>query len=119
MTNDDAGLRGPWSRSGLVDAEREVDTVSTMKEPKRTKLRDAGKLYVWTYLESSRSYAGWHLHADPIACARISEMLEGLERGSLRAPQVLAVSPVIARVLGGPKQRQCEGAIREGTSSAY
>src|SRR4051812_26230183 len=43
MTNDDAGLRGPWSRSGLVDAEREVDTVSTMKEPKRTKLRDAGK----------------------------------------------------------------------------
>src|SRR5207248_1345993 len=83
-------------------------TVTTMKDLKRKKPRGAGKLYVWMYLESSRSYAGWHLHAEPVACARISEALEGLERGSLRPPRVVEVSPVTASVLAVPKNRRAK-----------
>jgi len=72
------------------------------------KANDTGKLYVWTYLESTKSYAGWHLNADRVACARLSEVIEGLSAGSLRAPQVFPVSPVTAAVLAVPNNRRAK-----------
>jgi len=68
----------------------------------------AGKLYVWTYPESTKSYAGWHLNADHVACASVSEVIAGLATGSLRAPQAFAVSPVTPAVLAVPNNRRAK-----------
>jgi len=73
-----------------------------------TRRNNDGKLYVWTYLESTKSYAGWHLNADRIACARLSEVIAGLSAGSLRAPQLFPVSPVTAAVLAVPNNRRAK-----------
>jgi hypothetical protein len=35
----------------------------------------------------SKSYAGWHLTADGIECARLSDAIKGLSTGSLSEPQ--------------------------------
>jgi hypothetical protein len=68
----------------------------------------AGKLYIWTYQDSTRSYAGWHLNADHVACSRISEVIAGVAAGSLRVPQVFAVSPATTEVLAVPNNRRAK-----------
>jgi hypothetical protein len=72
------------------------------------KRKNGGKLYVWTYPEGSKSYAGWHLTADRVECARLSEAIEGLSAGSLSEPQAFAVSPVTPAVLAVPNNRRAK-----------
>jgi len=67
-----------------------------------------GKLYVWIYPETSKSYAGWHLNVDRMAAVRLSEAIERLATGSLRARQSFAVSPVTAAVLAVPNNRHAK-----------
>src|SRR5262249_19071757 len=70
--------------------------------------KERGKLYVWTYPETSKSYAGWHFTAAGIECARLSEAIERLAAGSLIEPQVFASSPVHPGVLAVPNNRRAK-----------
>jgi len=72
-----------------------------------TKRTNMGRLYVWMYPEDTKkSYAGWHLTADRVECARLSEAITRLSTGAVNEPQVFAVSPVTPTVLAVPNNRR-------------
>jgi hypothetical protein len=73
-----------------------------------TKRTNMGRLYVWMYPETTRNYAGWHLTADPVGCARLVEAIDGLSRGALNEPQVFTVLPATPAVLAVPNNRRAK-----------
>src|SRR5919202_5011377 len=62
-------------------------------------------LYVWTYPDSRRRYAGWHLTADNVMATQLCATIDRMLAGSLRAAQTLPVSTVTQSVLAVPNYR--------------
>ena len=67
-------------------------------------------VYLWTYAESSRNFAGWHLTADEAACRALLEAIDQLaDSDSLTT----ATQPPTAAILAIPNNRRA--AVRAGS----
>ena len=63
----------------------------------------AGAVYLWTYVESSRSYEGWHLTADAAGCQSLLAAIDALATtGSMAIPTL----PPTAAILSVPNYRR-------------
>ncbi|HEY6908842.1 MAG TPA: hypothetical protein VI356_05715 [Myxococcales bacterium] len=102
-----ADIAGTGGRYGSI-AEKIWAAIRKEQEQSPSKGTDVGRLFVWTYPDGRKSFSGWHLTADGVACTRLFRAIEGLSEGSLSGPQAFPVSAVTSAVLAVPNNRHAK-----------
>ena len=67
--------------------------------------KQEGRLYLWRYTESTRSYPGWHLTADDACCNGIVDLIERMLSARWSSQKSLVVTPPTEEVLRVPNNR--------------
>lgn len=69
------------------------------------KFKQAGRLYLWRYLEGARNFPGWHLSADETAAHNLAALVDLMAAAPFSSEKLLVVTAPTPAVLRVPNNR--------------
>lgn len=64
-----------------------------------------GSLYLWSYLENTQNFPGWHLSADDLFCQSFTELTEKMLAARWNSQKTFSVTPPSSLALNVPNNR--------------